>query len=223
MARSYSRSRFWHSGQVSTAVTFRNKKYLKSRCCLLKICHSVTTAEYSLCPVLRLRALQAKIRNSMCQQPCASPALSGLPCLPTARRLTCPYRAIGRVQDSMEISRTVSTNGFSADWSIPFIARGVRAEGTGDSMGLDATALGVSFIRSSRWQTPINRSTDHSNMYFSFRDCSFSFYLLLLSPRRKNWFRPWFPGCRRCHGDSAFGECGMDLPQPHARNALAHL
>ena len=37
--------------------------------------------------------------------------------------------------------------GFTADWTVPFIARGVRAEGVGDSItGLDATALGVSFV-----------------------------------------------------------------------------
>lgn len=44
-------------------------------------------------------------------------------------------------------NRSVAASGFSADWSVPFIARGVRAEGTSDSItGLDATALGVSFI-----------------------------------------------------------------------------
>ena len=47
----------------------------------------------------------------------------------------------------LPVSRSVSASGFSADWSVPFIARGVRAEGTGESIaGLDATALGVSFI-----------------------------------------------------------------------------
>ena len=59
----------------------------------------------------------------------------------------------------LPMSRTVSTNGFSADWSIPFIARGVRAEGTGDSVnGLDATALGVSFIEVADPYQSVNRS-----------------------------------------------------------------
>jgi inner membrane protein len=44
-------------------------------------------------------------------------------------------------------SRNLSKTGFDAEWSVPFIARGVRAEGPADSVtGLDATALGVSFI-----------------------------------------------------------------------------
>ena len=47
----------------------------------------------------------------------------------------------------LPVSRKVSPAGFSADWSVPFIARGVRAEGTSDGItGLDATALGTSFI-----------------------------------------------------------------------------
>ena len=59
----------------------------------------------------------------------------------------------------MPIGRTVSTNGFSAEWSIPFIARGVRAEGTSDSVnGLDATALGLSFIEVADPYQSVNRS-----------------------------------------------------------------
>jgi inner membrane protein len=47
----------------------------------------------------------------------------------------------------LPVSRSVSPSGFNAEWNIPFIARGVRAEGTSDGIsGLEATALGVSFI-----------------------------------------------------------------------------
>ena len=47
----------------------------------------------------------------------------------------------------LPVNRSVTASGFNAEWSIPFIARGVRAEGTSDNItGLDATALGVSFI-----------------------------------------------------------------------------
>jgi inner membrane protein len=43
----------------------------------------------------------------------------------------------------LPVSRSVNGNGFSAEWSVPFIARGVRAEGKTDSLqGLPATALG---------------------------------------------------------------------------------
>jgi inner membrane protein len=47
----------------------------------------------------------------------------------------------------LPVNRSVSQSGFTAEWTVPFIARGVRAEGTGDLItGLEATALGVSFI-----------------------------------------------------------------------------
>jgi inner membrane protein len=47
----------------------------------------------------------------------------------------------------LPVNRSVARNGFSAEWSVPFIARGVGAEGTAGAIrALDATALGVSFI-----------------------------------------------------------------------------
>jgi inner membrane protein len=47
----------------------------------------------------------------------------------------------------LPVNRSVAQSGFTADWTVPFIARGVRAEGAGDLItGLEATALGVSFI-----------------------------------------------------------------------------
>ncbi|HEY2467958.1 MAG TPA: cell envelope integrity protein CreD [Terracidiphilus sp.] len=47
----------------------------------------------------------------------------------------------------LPVTRSVSSAGFTADWSVPFIARGVRAEGDGTTLdGLEATALGVSFV-----------------------------------------------------------------------------
>jgi inner membrane protein len=56
-------------------------------------------------------------------------------------------------------SRTVSRNGFSAEWSVPFLARGVRAEGPGDSItGLDASALGVSFVEVADPYQSVSRS-----------------------------------------------------------------
>jgi inner membrane protein len=53
----------------------------------------------------------------------------------------------------------VAANGFSAEWSVPFIARGVQAEGQGDSMtGLDATALGISFVEVADPYQSVSRS-----------------------------------------------------------------
>lgn len=43
--------------------------------------------------------------------------------------------------------RSISPAGFTAEWSVPFIARGVRAAGTAESLrALDSTALGLSFV-----------------------------------------------------------------------------
>jgi inner membrane protein len=59
----------------------------------------------------------------------------------------------------LPVNRTVSPGGFTAEWSVPFIARGVRAEGQADSIaGLDATALGVSFIEVADPYQSVNRS-----------------------------------------------------------------
>jgi inner membrane protein len=59
----------------------------------------------------------------------------------------------------LPVSRNITTQGFTAEWSVPFIARGVRAEGPSDSLaGLDATALGVSFIELADPYQSVNRS-----------------------------------------------------------------
>ena len=59
----------------------------------------------------------------------------------------------------LPVSRNISNSGFTAEWSVPFIARGVRAEGTDDSInGLDATALGVSFIEVADPYQSVSRS-----------------------------------------------------------------
>jgi inner membrane protein len=59
----------------------------------------------------------------------------------------------------LPVNRTISASGYSAEWSVPFIARGVRAEGQSDSItGLDATALGISFIEVADPYQSVNRS-----------------------------------------------------------------
>ena len=63
-------------------------------------------------------------------------------------------------------SRSISDHGFSAEWSVPFIARGVRAEGQSDSViGLDATALGVSFIEVADPYQSVNRSLKYALLF----------------------------------------------------------
>lgn len=57
------------------------------------------------------------------------------------------------------VNRNISNHGFTAEWSVPFIARGVRAEGPSDSItGLDTTALGMSFIEVADPYQSVNRS-----------------------------------------------------------------
>lgn len=59
----------------------------------------------------------------------------------------------------LPVSRDVTNRGFSAEWTVPFMARGVRAEGTEDSIGgLDSTALGISFVELTDPYQSVNRS-----------------------------------------------------------------
>jgi len=59
----------------------------------------------------------------------------------------------------LPVNHTLSGSGFTAEWSVPFIARGVRAEGRGNMIsGLDATALGVSFVELADPYQSVDRS-----------------------------------------------------------------
>ncbi len=59
----------------------------------------------------------------------------------------------------LPVSRDITSSGFTAEWSVPFMARGVKAEGPDDSIsGLDATALGVSFIEVADPYQSVSRS-----------------------------------------------------------------
>jgi inner membrane protein len=114
-------------------------------------------------------------------------------------------------------TRSVSGNGFTAEWSVPFIARGVRAEGPGDAItGLDATALGISFIEVADPYQSVDRSLKYAPLflglvflsYFVFEATTGKrvhpaqyvlvgiaqtiFYLLLLSLAERIGFGPGF-------------------------------
>lgn len=59
----------------------------------------------------------------------------------------------------LPVKRTVSPQGFTAEWSVPFIARGIRAEGTSSAVSrLDGTALGTSFVEVADPYQSVNRS-----------------------------------------------------------------
>jgi inner membrane protein len=59
----------------------------------------------------------------------------------------------------LPVRRTVSQQGFSGEWLVPWIARGIPAEGCSSSLaGLDSTALGVSFVELADPYQSVNRS-----------------------------------------------------------------
>ena len=55
--------------------------------------------------------------------------------------------------------RTVSGQGFTAEWSVPFIARGIPAEGTSTAVSaLEHTAMGISFVEVADPYQSVSRS-----------------------------------------------------------------
>jgi inner membrane protein len=59
----------------------------------------------------------------------------------------------------LPVNRTITTKGFSGEWTVPFIARGVRAEGRSNMIaGLEDKALGVSLIELADPYQSVNRS-----------------------------------------------------------------
>jgi inner membrane protein len=64
------------------------------------------------------------------------------------------------------IKRTVSTQGFIGEWLVPFIARGVRAEGPSTAISaLDGAALGVSFVEVADPYQSVNRSLKYVPLF----------------------------------------------------------
>ncbi|MFL6414824.1 MAG: cell envelope integrity protein CreD, partial [Bryobacteraceae bacterium] len=59
----------------------------------------------------------------------------------------------------LPVNRTVTARGFQAEWTVPFTARGVRAEGPSESMAdLRSTAVGLSFIEVANSYQSVYRS-----------------------------------------------------------------
>ena len=66
----------------------------------------------------------------------------------------------------LPIKRTVSPQGFTGEWLVPFIARGVRAEGTNAAVStLDSAALGVSFVEVADPYQSVNRSLKYVPLF----------------------------------------------------------
>jgi len=61
---------------------------------------------------------------------------------------------------------SVTRSGFSAEWSIPYIARGVRAEGQSSSLAkLADTALGISFVEVADPYQSVSRSLKYALLF----------------------------------------------------------
>jgi inner membrane protein len=59
----------------------------------------------------------------------------------------------------LPVQRTVSAQGFTAEWSVPFIARGIPAEGASAAVSaIDHTALGISFVEVADPYQSVSRS-----------------------------------------------------------------
>ena len=66
----------------------------------------------------------------------------------------------------LPVKRAVSAQGFSGEWLVPFIARGVRAEGTNVAVSnLDGAALGVSLIEVADPYQSVNRSLKYLPLF----------------------------------------------------------
>jgi inner membrane protein len=66
----------------------------------------------------------------------------------------------------LPVTSNVAKSGFAAEWSVPFIARGVPAEGSSESItGLEATALGVSFVEVADPYQSVTRSLKYALLF----------------------------------------------------------
>jgi len=62
--------------------------------------------------------------------------------------------------------KTITTQGFEADWSVPFIARGVPSEGSADALKrLGRTAMGVSFVELADPYQSVTRSLKYALLF----------------------------------------------------------
>jgi inner membrane protein len=66
----------------------------------------------------------------------------------------------------LPVKRTVSAQGFTSEWSVPFIARGIPAEGTTTAVStLDQTAMGISFIEMADPYQSVSRSLKYALLF----------------------------------------------------------
>jgi inner membrane protein len=74
----------------------------------------------------------------------------------------------------LPVTRSLSRQGFTAEWSVPYIARRIRAEGSEDALlGLKGTALGVSFVEVADPYQSVNRSLKYVLLFLGLVFLSF--------------------------------------------------
>jgi inner membrane protein len=62
--------------------------------------------------------------------------------------------------------RTISAQGFTGEWSVPFMARGIPAEGTITAVSnLDQTAMGISFVEMADPYQSVSRSVKYALLF----------------------------------------------------------
>jgi len=84
----------------------------------------------------------------------------------------------------LPITRNVWSRGFTAQWSVPFIARGVAAEGpSGAITGLGATALGVSFVELVDPYQSVSRSLKYVPLFLGL--VFLSYFLFEVTSRKR--------------------------------------
>ncbi len=66
----------------------------------------------------------------------------------------------------LPVKRTLLAHGFTGEWSIPFIARGIPAEGTNTAVSaLDQTAMGISFVEMADPYQSVSRSLKYALLF----------------------------------------------------------
>ena len=66
----------------------------------------------------------------------------------------------------LPVKRSVSAQGFTGEWSIPFMARGIPSEGTNIAVSpLAETAMGISFVETPDPYQPVRRSLKYALLF----------------------------------------------------------
>ena len=76
------------------------------------------------------------------------------------------WRSPGFDGGFLPVNRSVTNQGFTSEWSVPFIARGISTEGISPILsGLDRTALGISFVEVADPYQSVSRSVKYALLF----------------------------------------------------------